>query len=43
VYFDLDDYQLAIDGYEKYLEYVPGDEDALYNLEAAEENLWNGY
>jgi len=43
VYFELDDYELAIADYEKYLEYEPGDEDALYNIDAAEENMWEGY
>lgn len=43
VYFELDDYKPAIADYEKYLEFAPGDEDALYNKDAAEENMWNGY
>lgn len=43
IYFDLDDYELAIADYEKYLEFEPGDADALYNIDAAEENMWEGY
>ena len=43
IYFDLDDYELAIADYEKFLEFEPGDEDSLYNIEAAEENMWEGY
>ncbi len=43
IYFDLDDYELAIDDYNKFLEFEPGDEDAIYNINAAEENMWEGY
>jgi tetratricopeptide (TPR) repeat protein len=43
VYFNLDDYEAAIEDYKKYLEFEPGDEDALYNIDAAEENMWEGY
>lgn len=43
LYFELDDYELAIADYRKYLEFEPGDEDAQYNIDAAEENMWNGY
>lgn len=41
VYFELDDYELAIADYRRYLKYQPGDEEALYNIDAAEENMWN--
>jgi tetratricopeptide (TPR) repeat protein len=43
IYYDLDDYELAIADYETYLLFEPGDEDALYNIDAAEENMWEGY
>jgi tetratricopeptide (TPR) repeat protein len=43
VYFELDMYEEAIEDYTLYLIFEPDDEDAQYNLEAAEENLWEGY
>lgn len=43
VYFELDDYEAAIADYRKFLEFEPGDEDTLYNIDAAEENMWEGY
>lgn len=42
-YFELDDYEASIADYRKFLEFEPGDEDAQYNIDAAEENIWNGY
>jgi tetratricopeptide (TPR) repeat protein len=43
VFFELDRYEEAIEDYKLYLVFDPDDEDAQYNLDAAEENLWGGY
>ena len=37
------DWKKAFEDYKTYLMFEPDDEDAQYNLDAAEENLWNGY
>ncbi|MDF1573202.1 MAG: tetratricopeptide repeat protein [Bacteroidales bacterium] len=39
IYFDLELYAKAIYAYEKFLEWEPGNEDALYNLKAAKFNM----
>ncbi len=39
VYFEIEEYAKAIEAYEVYLEAYPGDEDALYNIDAAKENM----